>query len=196
MARQRARRVRRWLLVVAAVTLVSGIPATLDLVNTARAAVLERQIAPVLARLTTTQNGLQNALTRHKDLSTWIAQADALRTKRSWTGLFLAVTQRMPDEVWLIATETIDPVAEPSRRKSSASRGPTTGAEPEEPLTVMLDGPAGIRITGYALDHDWLYEFMSRLNSARLFTYVELVQAGKEPVLEGQAVRFVLECAW
>jgi hypothetical protein len=41
-----------------------------------------------------------------------------------------------------------------------------------------------------------LYDLMSRLKEAGVFTSVELVKAGMEPVFEGRAAKFVLACTW
>ena len=60
----------------------------------------------------------------------------------------------------------------------------------------MLDGPGAVRISGFAVDHDWLYEFITRLKDASVFERVDMLQAGKERTMQADAVRFVLVCAW
>ena len=194
LARQRARRLRRWAVVIAAVMAVAAVPVSVDVVKTARGAALERETKPVLAKLEAVRAHHQKLVAQCHDLTAQMARADALRAKRSWAALLSAVTDHAPGEVWLtsIVTTTGGGAAAPHRPARADG-----GAQRENASeAVTLQGPTGIRITGYALDHEWLYEFMSALKSMGVFKRVELTQAGKEPVLQGVAVRFILECTW
>ena len=61
---------------------------------------------------------------------------------------------------------------------------------------VVLEAPIRLRLEGFILDHEGLYDLMSRLKGLGIFKVVKLVRSGSEPVLQGRAVRFVLMCEW
>jgi hypothetical protein len=180
--RRRARRVRYWTLIVVVVACLSAVPISLGVVKTAQAAALARQIGPLQMKFEDTRSEVADLVAQCEELTIQTSRADALRAKRDWASLLIAITSHTRAEVWLAEVETL---AQNSGNPSLAGKS-----------VVMLDGPMGVRLTGYALDHEWLYEFMGALKSTELFAQVKLTQAGKEPVLSGEAVRFVLECVW
>lgn len=193
LARRRYRRLRGWLLAVALVTAVAALPVGYDIVQATRAAALERDSGPLEARLAAVRQDLKGAAARYEHFATQIARADALRAKREWAGLLATIAVLAPDAVWLVSLETrTAPAAVPSPVLQDGRKS----ASPAGPPAIVLDGPTGLRLVGYSLDHERLYEFMSELKKSELFTKVDLTQAGKEPVLEGTAVRFVLDCDW
>ena len=61
---------------------------------------------------------------------------------------------------------------------------------------VVLDAPTRMRLGGFALNHDGLYDLMSTLKDSGSFSAVTLIKADVEPVLQGKAVHFVLTCEW
>ena len=193
-ARQRARRLRHWAVVVSAVMAVAAVPVGIDVVKTARGAALEREMRPVLAKLEAVRAHHQTLVAQCHDLTAQIARADALRAKRSWAALLSAVTDHAPSEVWL--TSIVSTRGEATAARDRPARADGGAQQKNATEAVTLQGPTGIRITGYALDHPWLYDFMTALTGMGTFEKVQLTQAGTEPVLQGVAVRFVLECTW
>jgi hypothetical protein len=190
--RLRRRRLRRWAVVVAVVAGLATIPIGLDLVQAARAAALDRRVAPARQKLAATREHVKTLSLECQELKARIARADALRAKRRWAGLLTAITGQMSDELWLDSAETVAHRAEePARRGSKHSSGAVKDGE-----VVTIPGPTHLKLTGYALRHERLYEFMSALKGTGVFKTIELTQAGQEPVLQGTAVRFVIECAW
>lgn len=192
-SRRRRRRLRAWFAVVLTTGCVVALPVGYDFVQSARAASLERNVSPVQQRLAEVRQNLRQETTRYQKLATQIARADALRAKRAWSDLLSAVAQYTPETVWLLSLDTKE--AQPESRTVKAPVSKQEG-ESKDSGPVILDGPSGMRLTGYALDHESLYSFMSELKRAKVFTAIELTSAGKEPVLEGTAVRFVLDCDW
>ncbi len=186
--RQKAR-VRVWLIVVAVVAGLSAIPLGADLIKSAQAAALRRQVEPLNANVADARNRLDKVSAECRNLTTQLARADALRAKRDWAGLLQLIAGQIPPQVWLDSLETFTAEA-PSR--------PTGSARNKQPKNqnVVIPGPAGMHIVGYATDNDWLYEFMSRLKLTGAFRTVELTMAGRVPVLQGAAVRFSLTCTW
>ena len=137
------------------------------------------------------------------DLDAELARAHALRTKRSWSGLLALLSACLPQEVWLtsVATDPPQPKASgaPSPRSRVKTGDPGAGAQDSGPATrtvVVLEAPTKLRLDGFALNHERLYDLMSGLKESGSFSVVKLVSAGVEPVLQGRAVRFVLSCEW
>jgi Tfp pilus assembly protein PilN len=185
------RRMRGWATVIVSVCALAAVPLAVDVSKTAGAASMEARLTPVQDRLTRARAELKSLAIECDDLAGEINRADALRGKRSWAGLLTLISAKAPDAVWLTSLSTRSVPQQP-RAVSSAPSGVAAKA----PESVALQGPNGIHLEGFALDHEGLYEFMSALKEARVFQRVELTSAGKEPVQNGAAVRFVLECYW
>lgn len=191
-ARQRARRIRRWTLILCMAGAGAAIPLAIDFVHQARAASLERRITPLEKNLADTRKKLSAASQRCEHLSVQLTRADSLRSKRSWAGLLALIAARTPEEVWLSEVQSI----EAERRTQPAAAAAAKPGTGDTENTVMLEGPGALRISGFAVDHDWLYEFISRLKNTQVFDRVDMLQAGKERIAQAEAVRFVLVCAW
>lgn len=190
-AKRRNRRVRLWLSAGIAVGVVAAVPLALDISKTATAASLAARLAPLEQRLEEVRGSLKTVAIEREVLTGQIARADALRGKRSWSALLTLLATRSPDSVWLTALRT--PTLGPQQTSATSAAATAKNAQPQ---SVTLGGPSGIHLEGYALDHEALYGFMSALKDTKVFQRVELTSAGKEPVLTGMAVRFVLECYW
>jgi len=189
-ARRRNRRVRVWATVLITVSALAAVPLAVDVSKAAGAASMESRLLPVQEQLKEARAELLKASTECTGLAGQIARADALRGKRAWSGLLALISAKAPDAIWLTAMTTRTAQAQP------ASPAPAGAAPAGAPEVVTLRGPGGIHLEGYALDHEWLYGFMSALKESQVFRQVELTSAGKEPMLDGTAVRFVLECYW
>jgi Tfp pilus assembly protein PilN len=193
--RQRSvrRRVRAWSGVLACALGALAIPVVIH--QSARA-----QERSLLARRET-MDGDRSALQRElaqetrsiQSLQTQLARADALRSKRSWSALFGMISACMPEGTWLtmLATDSPGSVSAKAAAKGGKAAESDNGDE-----TVRMEGATGLTLQGFAVDHEELYAFMSRLKGTNLFGDVELIRSGREPVLDGQAVRFELRCTW
>ena len=98
----------------------------------------------------------------------------------------------VPEEVWLTSLATdASPISLKPRKNHPA---PTTSED--QPAVVVLDGASRLALTGYAVRHKQVYEFMARLKESAAFERVDLLKADKEQVLWSEAVRFELMCTW
>ncbi len=185
-----SRRIRTWTATALIAAILAAVPVSLDIVNSARAAVFEGRTKPLLQESNASQAKLSTLTNQCSELATQISRADSLRRKRCWSGLLQLIGTQMPAEVWLTDIATIQ------AESQTTYPDQTTDDKNKASQPVMLDGPQGIRLTGYSIEHEQLYEFMSSLKAMTQFGNVELEQTGTEPVLQGTAVRFVLRCDW
>lgn len=184
---RRRSRVRGWLMIVMAAGCAAAGPVGLDAWRTAQASASQREAEPMRIRLSQTQQRLSESAARVAELRQQLSRADALRSKRPWKNLLVALTERVPDEIWLTSLESVNQSPNVSRNGNSAAN---------KDSSVQLAGPSGLRLVGFALEYDHLYAFMGVLDDGKLFSRVDLVKSSQQPVLEGRAVRFELECAW
>ena len=188
-AKKRASRLRGWLIAVTVVTFASAFPVWFDVFKAARASTVENELKPLRSQLTGTKNKLSESLSMVTDLRQRLSRADAIRSKRPWKNLMATLTAKMPQEVWLTSLESYDHAPKATVRRAATK-------EEEKSDTIELEGPAGLRLTGFALEHEQLLAFMAALNDGVLFNRVDMVKSGQVPLADGVAVRFVLECTW
>jgi Tfp pilus assembly protein PilN len=195
LVRQRAvrRRMRAWGGVVACALGAIAVPVVMH--QTARAqerSLLARRDA-IDGHRSSLQRELAQGIRSIQSLQTQLARADALRSKRPWSALFGMISACMPEGTWLTLLATDAPGPSPTRTAARVGKA----AEPDDSdKTVRMEGATGLTLQGFAVDHGDLYAFMSRLKATNLFADVELIRSGREPVLDGQAVRFELRCTW
>jgi Tfp pilus assembly protein PilN len=205
-ARKRRRQMRGWLCVAVLAATLASAPLGWNVLRRARAASLERQLSPLHADVDRVRNRLKNLAGEQVKLSAEIDRADALRRKRRWADLLTALSAEMPRQIWLTKLESINSQpggaapAPPSSHGHAAPAAPAPGksaAPGDKPApTVRLPGPVGLRLTGYALDHEWLYAFIGALKRMNVFDSIELTQADKQDLGLGEAVSFVVVCTW
>ncbi len=185
--RRRSRRIRHWVATVITTVVISAIPIGFDLFKTARAAAVENDLKPMATEITSAKARLDTLNSQYQQISTQIARADALRTKRKWASFLIALSQQIPEDIWLTSLETTAKATTQTARTEEQETGPKL---------ITLDGPTGLSITGYSLSHDSLYEFMENLKNAGFLKNVELTRSSREPVQGSIAVRFTLLCDW
>jgi len=191
-ARRRSRRIRQWLVIVSVSAALCAVPVLIQLRQHARLVSLRGQKRQQEAEVATLRGELGELTRATVDLDRRIKRADALRTKRDWAGLLTLVVECMPPEVWLTAVTTEAPAS-----RAPSRRGGLRPAEPaEQNEMVVMAGARQVALAGYAVQHEQLYDFMTRLKASNTFASVELVKAGMEPTLASQAVRFELRCKW
>jgi Tfp pilus assembly protein PilN len=187
---------RAWGLIMLPVTALAVAPFVTELRRQSRAEKLAAELERVEDALRTLRRDVTATASAVQDVEMRIARARALRTKRSWSGLLGLLARCSPDEVWFteVSSPADAPVAAKPARAASATEPVTDG----QPLVqvVTLEAATRLQLTGYAVNHERLYDLMSRLKEAGVFTSVELVKAGMEPVFEGRAAKFVLACTW
>lgn len=191
-ARRRTRRIRLWAGVVAAVGAIAVVPIGWQVNRRARIADLDRAKNALVAEANSVQGELDQVTQALSDLNERIERAAALKTKRPWASLLTMITQAMPEELWLFSIQT----THDTTRAAAELPDPSGQDQAQEPVVVVMGGATRMDLQGFAVDHERLYDFMSRLKDSQAFTRVDLVKANKEPVLWSQAVRFELICIW
>jgi Tfp pilus assembly protein PilN len=198
----RRRRTTRWGLTVLIAATLSALAIGATLNRQATAAELRAQQRALEANLHATRTRLSEATETCHRLNAEMQRADALRSKRCWSGLMGLFARCLPGEIWLtsLATEPPLPVQGSGFRVQGSPASPLVGGalpggQAAEPVT--LSAPTSLNLRGYALDHDALYAFISALKQSGAFSRVELLgKAGAEPIMRGTAVRFELTCGW
>jgi Tfp pilus assembly protein PilN len=192
LAHRRVRRIRRWIMVCVVAAALAALPVLWRVGQHARVAELAKVQRIRTAQVAAVRVELDRVTASLTDLNERIERANALRTKRSWAGLLSVAVQCMPEEVWLTSVATEAP-ASTGKQKHSA---PSAAKEEEQSAVVVLEGARQLKLDGFALEHSYVYDFMGRLKASAVFDDVELLKAGKEPILWSQAVRFELLCTW
>lgn len=198
--RQRSSRIRRWAVAAAIAAALGAVPVLVEVRQHARLAKLAERKEAATAELAEVRAKLQTVSASRRQLHDGIERANTLRTRRPWAGLLIRMVECLPDEVWLtsLATETPQDLGSSSPRKSRRQKAAPRPAarDADSPAVVTLAGARRLNLHGFAVDHEQLYEFMARLKGSETFGGVELVKAGKEPVLRSQGVCFELTCTW
>ena len=197
------RRIRRWGVACALLAGAAMVPVVIEARQQAQVERLKLELMDVEDKVGDLRGQLSTTAQTVLDLDAELARARALRTKRSWSGLLALLSTCQPQEVWLTSVATDPPQPKASRVERSTFQDKTGGAGPrtaesgpETRAVVVLEAPTRLRLEGFALNHERLYDLMSALKESGSFSVVELVSAGMEPVLQGRAVRFVLSCEW
>jgi Tfp pilus assembly protein PilN len=195
LSRRRTKRIRTWIAVVAGAAVLCSIPVMLEIRDKVRLIRIMDQQQQIVAASAQKRSALASVVTSLADLNDRINRAEKLRSKRAWSNLVWQISDSMPGEVWLTSMRSL--TAPP---KSAAETEPAAGggqaSDKAAPVSVVMDGPRGLEFTGFAVSHDDLYDFMTRIKNMKVFASVELNRASKEPVLRSQAVRFELSCMW
>ncbi len=193
-AQRRARRIRVWAALVSVAALISALPVVYQLRQHARVASLRNQKQDQERRLKTVRQEFEEVTKALADLTSRVERADALRTKRGWAGLLGLIMDCAPDKVWLTSLSTESPGAAAPATESAGPSGEEAASQPQQ--VVVMAGARRLDLAGYAVGHEDLYDFMTRLKASQQFSDVELTKAGTEPALRSRAVRFELTCSW
>jgi Tfp pilus assembly protein PilN len=188
------RRIRAWSAALVVALLFAKVALGLYATSAAKAAAVMSDAAPLTSEFERVRAQLAETAQACTALAKQIERADALRTKRDWAGLFAMVSERTPPTVWLTGLKSAGGDGRGSHRHTAAA--PSTDAAGEAEPLLLLEGPDQLRIEGYALELESLYDFMGALKSAKVFESVELSAAGREPMLRATAVRFIIVCDW
>ena len=195
LARRRRRRLRVWTLILLTTVAVTALPVGVEMTRQHQVQTLKGERRQVEATIVSTREALNRTGSEIRTLEAQMARSDALRAKRPWSRLLGILSRSMPHEMWLVSLAT-DPATPPrgdrdlTPKKSSEKKGV------HEPTVVTLEAPRALALEGYALEYPNLYEFMSRIERARVFREVALIRATDEPVFDANAVRFKILCRW
>lgn len=198
-ARRRSRRIRQWAVASVIAAAMAAVPMLVELRQRALSDKLVERQQIGTAKLAEVQTELDEVSVSLRQLRDAIERADTLRTRRPWGGLLTSIVSCMPEEVWLSSIGTEAPSTGSRVRPAAPIGKPAAKSDENETPSATVVTMAGARrldLAGFALDHEQLYEFMTRLKRSETFGRVELVMAGKQPVLHSEGVRFELTCTW
>ena len=202
LAKRRRRRLRVWGLTILATATVGAFPIGVEMSRRHQVRLLTTQRGQVQSGIESTRVELNRVGLAIRTLEAQTARADALRAKRSWSGLLGTLSQSMPEEMWLLSVATDPAAPAPGDRdltpqpRAAVRAGTPNNTDRQGPMVVTLEAPRTLALEGYALEYRNLYEFMSRLKLTGAFADVTLTRANDEPVFNANAVRFKILCHW
>lgn len=169
----------------------------------ARLESLRRSTTALEGQLAAKRTDLRRIVEESAQLKLQIERAEALRSKRAWSGILSLVAERMPADCWLksAATEPARPgnestQAKPQSAPAAGKVAPSAGQPAEPPKSVVLDAPRKLRLSGYAGDPVQPVAFVTSLKEAGVFQQVALERAQWERWRERSVFRFDVLCEW
>lgn len=188
----RHRHLRRWTVSTFFVFLGFLISLSVEWTRQAQADDLEHQSHQLRVSLGTVTADLEAVSTEATRVLQQIERAEALRAKRSWSGMIGLIDTCLPSGSWLVTVAT-----DPERAAAQPAAGPAV-ADPKagEPVAVTIDSPRRLRIFGYATDASEPLQFVSAMKDQGIFSSVTLINSQMEPVFDGQYYRFEVICEW
>lgn len=123
-------------------------------------------------------------------LAQQLTLARKLRTTHQWSRLLGLLAQSASSRVTLVAVATDPPKWTQTLSLHETAAAPTRG-KTEAPLLLE-----GLNVRGYAVDHDDLARFISRLQAADAFATLSLKEARRDKYMEQDVISFEIECRW
>ncbi len=197
-ARERKRRALRWTVAVAASSVLAAAPLMMDWTRSARAAGLREESDRLFQELEVARTKLRAATSESTSTYLEIERANALRSKRSWSGIFALIASCMPDDCWLasVATDPETPLA--SARPMEAPAPSTPDAVKK---TVAIEAPRKLRLVGFANSDTQPLAFVTRLKESGVFQGVLLERSLRAPDASSDQAdqtvyQFEIVCEW
>lgn len=186
-------RLKRWALssAVAAGALLAALAT--DGLRRAKAGELHTRSERLGSELKAIRADLQSVTAEANEVLLQIERANALRSKRAWSGMFAVIASCLPADCWLASVAT-NPDAPKGR--SIRAKAPAQAEPGEQQRAVTIDAPRALRISGYAPEASAPHAFVTALKDTQLFTRVVLQGSQREPVFDGSYFRFELACEW
>jgi Tfp pilus assembly protein PilN len=183
-ARARRTRIRTWSLVlgVYALTTAAGYVACFAYPDSGQTALL-RDTRAVTEELRAASREMRAVRAQVAEAAGRLAIARSVRNHPDWSLLLAMLADSLADQIVLerCALLPVDP---------PAAAGPAPAATPaQSPRAFRFD------LTGLARSQTAVSQFVLRLEKARVFDEVRLVQTSRKPFLKGEAVAFQLECS-
>lgn len=184
---------RGWICALLVSVTVGAVPAIRSLVIEIQRHDLEQTRTELQKELSTVKTKVAQLEEDQKTLDSRIRSADAIRTKRSWSGLFNILGAAMPDEVWLTQMSTTPEL--PRRQRLRSSRTVAVQFSRQRSNSQDAD-PTMINIKGYSLSHEKLIDFLAMLRQSDVFKEVQLISAQQEEKDGMRSISFEADCGW
>lgn len=199
-ARARQRRFRRWAILVGATAAASLIPAMAQWTR-------ERKLDDLRAARQTAEHEMNSARAELKALTTQshelllrLERANALRSKRNWSGMFSLLASALPAECWLTSLATDPDIPPPIQviAKPATAAGGAPGKAPSAnpPGPVSIDAPRRLRIAGNSRSASDPLAFVLKLKESGVFRDVVLERTQRVNADPTSPFRFEMVCEW
>ena len=202
-ARARRARVRTWSVVLGAYALAAaaGYVACYAYPDGDQTALL-RDARAVTEELRSSGRQMRAVRTQVAEAAGKLAIARNIRNHPDWSLLLAMLSDSLADQIVLdrCALVAVDsPAGGPDGPAAPAppSAGRARGLHPAPAAAAAAAGTRGFHFTvaGYARTQSAVSQFVLRLEQARVFDEVRLVETSLKPFLGGQAVAFQVECS-
>ncbi len=202
----RARLLRFWISMSCVGLLALGGALIFNWFQTSKAGSLQDRLNLTENELTKLRSDVRLLASEASQIQQQLERADALRSKRAWSGLLAMIAEKLPADCHLQNIST-DPGKPPAESILHGSAKPANAAPallpngqpappPPPPRTVTIDAPRKLRMTGFANDPAQPVAFVSALKESGAFTHVNLERAQWEPAALNSGFRFELVCEW
>jgi Tfp pilus assembly protein PilN len=171
-AQTRRRHLRAWVVSIAPALGLLLIVAGLNWVRQARTDQAAAAAEALGVQLEQARAEVRSLTAAVNETSLRLKRAEALQSKRSWSGLMGLLAEARPEDVWF-STVTTDPPAPMGGAKAAVVRQAPAG-KPVEAQPVTIDAPRKLLISGYSLSPTGPLSLVTNLKDENIFTRVAL----------------------
>ncbi len=193
LAQTQRRHLRRWIYCVVPAGVIFVAALVLDARATGDFDTLHVQRAQLTAALTQARANLKSVTAEADRTFLQLERANALRAKRSWSGMLALLAHTMPQDCWL-STIATDP---PAPAQYTLRRGqPRRSAGEADRTGLSIQAPRKMRIAGFALNATGPLTFVTRLKETQIFRDVFLERSVDDAEGDEPRFRFDIVCEW
>lgn len=186
--------IQRWSLAMAVIVGLLAFALGADWLNSTKAGELQAKAEEMTVRVDSLRAHVSDMTARAEQAGLQLRRADAIRSKRPWSGILKLVDLSMPESCWLISLST-DP-AQPAATSSGRTSARDRRSKAKDVNPVSIETPRKLKLVGYASEPAEPYGFVTRLQRTGAFETVHLVRAQRQPFLGGEYFRFEIVCEW
>jgi hypothetical protein len=193
-AQTRRRHLRAWAVGFAPALGLLVVVAALNWSRQARADAAAATAEALASQLDQARAEVRRLTAQVNETSLQVERADALRSKRSWSGLIGLLAKSRPDDVWFANLAT-DPNSPAATKAAPAARGPQP---PKGAATkpVTIDAPRKLHVDGYSVSPTGPRALVSTLKRENVFTRVVLERSLNDADKGRSRFRFEIVVEW
>lgn len=197
-ARARGRRVRRWLGATSITTFLLVVVGAAEGVSRTNLVQAQRRHERLRKQLNFTRADLKSVVAEVQSLRRHIRRAEALQSKRSWSGMIGLIAGRLPEGGWLtsLATDPPQPTGSQAKARPARTTGGRDKVDDREAPVIVIEAPRKLRVTGYFVSPADPHTFVTTLKQTNVFSQVVLEELRREELGGGSYFRFQLLCEW
>lgn len=192
---RRSHRIRRWVVVCAAVLVGQGLSA--HFLRIMASDVRETRLRLVLMEKDVQEMNVQLARlsAQQRDLSRRAQLVDRLGRKHHWSEVLRELAGHLPSTVMLTDLQT-DPPKGQAAQTVTATGARSLGPRPVEAPRSDQGVATGFLLSGVATDHESIARFMRALNAEERWGRCQLEATSRKPFMDGEAVSFTIRMRW